>query len=863
MPTSAHNYAIQFRKNVSDKYIIYNSLFAALPYSGVANVGALLPILLQTCEEGFSKDKSPIEIVDYFFKQHTYVETEKEKLDHLFKYVQYMERQVVLFDAIEDAAFASVNEVDGIGSLKALLRDAEFLDNTDALKKKLEKFKVRLVLTAHPTQFYPANVLGIIHDMGESIGKNDFNTINQYIQQLGLTPFFNKKQPTPTDEALTLMWYLENIFYHSIGNIYSSIVRDVFNNQYDGENPFIELGFWPGGDRDGNPFVNAATTLNVAKALRSSIIVCYYRDVRKLKRKLTFSGVDILVNELEASLYENVFRPDEAKPITTNEIIDCLSKIKNIIIEGDYSLYLSRLEGLMHKVKLFGTHFASLDIRQDSRIHHAVLMDVHQTLFQQDGKGILPSDYNALNSEAKINVLANIAGQINPTDFKETITKDTLESIYAITTVQKMNGIPGCHRYIISNCQSAINVMELYALCRLCGWDTHLSNLDIVPLFETIEDLTNAEEIMSILYNNPLYKIHLQNRQAQQPIMLGFSDGTKDGGYLQANWSIYKAKETLTKISRANSIVVKFFDGRGGPPSRGGGKTHQFYASMGNQIENEEIQLTVQGQTITSNFGTIQSAQFNIEQLLSAGISNEISANAKLQLSEKNRELLEELGHISYVSYQQLKQNPLFLPYLQKFSPLNYYGKSNIASRPTKRGLKNELSFSDLRAIPFVGSWSQLKQNVPGYYGVGTALQVLKEKGLWNEVTSLFNTSAFFRTLVDNSMMSMVKSNFAITKYVENDPVFNEFRQIIKDEFILTTQLYLELNKCNSLMEKDTLAKHSILLRDRIVLPLLTIQQYALCKVQESTIDPNLKEAYEKLVTRTMFGVINAARNSA
>jgi phosphoenolpyruvate carboxylase len=443
------------------------------------------------------------------------------------------------------------------------------------------------------------------------------------------------------------------------------------------------------------------------------------------------------------------------------------------------------------------------------------------------------------------------------------MTKDTLESIYAITTVQKMNGIAGCHRYIISNCQSAMNVMELYALCRLCGWDTHLSNLDIVPLFETIEDLTNAEQIMSILYNNPLYKTHLQHRQAQQPIMLGFSDGTKDGGYLQANWSIYKAKETLTKISRANSIVVKFFDGRGGPPSRGGGKTHQFYASMGDQIENEEIQLTVQGQTITSNFGTIQSAQFNIEQLLSAGISNEIFANAKLQLSEKNRELLEELGHISYVSYQQLKENPLFLPYLQKFSPLNYYGKSNIASRPTKRGLKNELSFSDLRAIPFVGSWSQLKQNVPGYYGVGTALQVLKEKGLWDDVVSLFNTSAFFRTLVDNSMMSMVKSNFAITKYVENDEKFNAFRQIIKDEFILTTQLYLELNKCNSLMEKDTLSKHSILLRDRIVLPLLTIQQYALCKVQESNIDPGLKEAYEKLVTRTMFGVINAARNSA
>ena len=863
MTTSSHNYAIQFRKNVSDKYIIYNSLFAALPYSGVANVGALLPILLQTCEEGFSKDKSPIEIIDYFFKQHTYVESEKEKLDHLFKYVQYIERQVVLFDAIEDAAFTSVNEVDGIGSLKALIRDAQFLDNSEVLKKKLEKFKVRLVLTAHPTQFYPANVLGIIHDMGESIGKNDFNTINQYIQQLGLTPFFNKKQPTPTDEALTLMWYLENIFYHSVGNIYSTIVREVFDNKYDGENPFIELGFWPGGDRDGNPFVNAETTLNVAKALRSSIIVCYYRDVRKLKRKLTFSGVDVLVSELEAILYENVFRPDEAKPISALEIIERLTKIKKIIIDNNYSLYLSRLESLIHKVKLFGTHFASLDIRQDSRIHHSVLMDVHQTLLQQNGKGILPTEYNELSNLEQMKILASLAGQLNPADFKETITKDTLESIYAISSVQKMNGIQGCHRYIISNCQSAINVMELYALFKLCGWESNLKNIDIVPLFETIEDLSNAEDIMSILYNDPLYKTHLQYRQLQQPIMLGFSDGTKDGGYLQANWSIYKAKETLTKISRSNNIVVKFFDGRGGPPSRGGGKTHQFYASMSNQIENEEIQLTVQGQTITSNFGTIQSAQFNIEQLLSAGISNEIFANAKLQLTEKNRAILEELGHISYVTYQQLKEHPQFLSYLQKYSPLNYYGKSNIASRPTKRGVKNELSLSDLRAIPFVGSWSQLKQNVPGYFGVGTALQVLKEKGLWNEVVSLFSNSAFFRTLIDNSMMSMVKSNFAITKYIENDAQFKAFRQIIKDEFTLTTQLYLELNKCNSLMEKDTLAKHSILLRDRIVLPSLTIQQYALGKLQDPTIEPSLREAYEKLVTRTMFGVINAARNSA
>ena len=828
-------------------------MFAALPYSGIANVGALLPIMLQTCEEGYTKSKSPTEIIDYFFKQHTAVASEKEKIDHLFKYVQYMERQVVLFDAIEDAAFTSVNDIEGAGSLKALIREASFSGKTQALKNKLKDFKVRIVLTAHPTQFYPANVLGIIHDMGDAIGKNDYHTINQYIQQLGLTPFFNKKQPSPTDEAQTLMWYLENVFYNAVGNIYDTIVRDVFDNDYEAANPFIELGFWPGGDRDGNPFVNASTTIKVAQLLRSSSIVCYYRDVRKLKRKLTFGGVDTILNNLEARLYENVFRPEDSNPISSEEIIRSLTTIRQKLINEDHSLYLNRLESLLNKVKIFGTHFASLDIRQDSRVHHAVLMDL----------GVLPNNYSSLSDADKIKLLGSIEGKINPADYTETITKDTIESIYAIQAVQEMNGEAGCHRYIISNCQTAVNVMELYALIRLCGMDQHISNIDIVPLFETIDDLAASEKIMDTLYQDPIYATHLQARKNQQPIMLGFSDGTKDGGYLQANWGIYKAKEVLTAISRKNNIIVSFFDGRGGPPSRGGGKTHQFYASMGNQIENKEIQLTVQGQTITSTFGTIQSAQYNLEQLLSAGVSHELFSDARLQMSAQDRLILEELGNISYATYQQLKESPLFLPYLQKFSPLNYYSKSNIASRPAKRGAGNTLKFEDLRAIPFVGSWSQLKQNVPGYYGVGTALQVLKEKGLWKEVQSLFNNIAFFRTLIDNSMMSMVKSNFAITKYIDNDPQYKDIWNNIKEEFLLTTQLYLELSGGKSLMESDTVGKHSILLRDRIVLPLLTIQQYALGKMQELTVESDAKNAYEKLLTRTMFGIINAARNSA
>ena len=369
---------------------------------------------------------------------------------------------------------------------------------------------------------------------------------------------------------------------------------------------------------------------------------------------------------------------------------------------------------------------------------------------------------------------------------------------------------------------------------------------------------------MEQLYQHPVYKKHLQNRDNHQTVMVGFSDGTKDGGYLQANWSIYKAKETLTSISRKYGISVKFFDGRGGPPSRGGGKSNRFYASMGNNIENEEIQLTIQGQTITSNFGTIQSSQFNLEQLLSAGIANELFPHLRMQLSEKHRELLDTLSATGYKVYQDFKSNPLFLSYLQELSPLNFYSKTNIASRPSKRGSGQDLKFEDLRAVPFVGSWSQIKQNVPGFFGVGSALRQAKENGDWDQVKEMYQKVLFFRTLIDNSMMSMLKSFLPLTQHYAYDKKFGEFWQMINKEFNETKELLLDLTTTSALMEDDQTGRASILMRDRIVLPLLTIQQYALCKIKDhQNEDDEMKKVYENLITRSMFGIINAGRNSA
>jgi phosphoenolpyruvate carboxylase len=513
-------------------------------------------------------------------------------------------------------------------------------------------------------------------------------------------------------------------------------------------------------------------------------------------------------------------------------------------------------------VRIFGFHFATLDIRQDSRVHHQAFTQIVKDL-QNTGDTTFPKNYEHLSEEEQIEILAVVKGSIDPKILTDTISISTIESMLALKEIQLRNGERGANRYIISNNQTALNMMEAFAMLNLCGFENELP-VDVIPLFETVEDLQNAEEVMRTLYTNRTYRYHLEKRKNKQTIMLGFSDGTKDGGYLMANWGIFKAKEALTKISRAFDIEVIFFDGRGGPPARGGGKTHQFYASLGPTIEDKEIQLTVQGQTISSNFGTKNSSQYNLEQLLSSGIKNDLFT--KNQLNDQHRELIEDMAEISYNTYVDFKEHPKFLPYLEKMSTLKYYAKTNIGSRPSKRGGSDKLDFSALRAIPFVGSWSQLKQNVPGFFGVGTALKKYEDADRFDEIIEFYNASDFFKTLLENSMMSLTKSFFELTAYMAEDEEFGEFWKLIYEEYKTTKRLLLKLTGHTELMENFPVGKASIEIREQIVLPLLTIQQFALKQIQELQAGEEHKEkieVFEKMVMRSLFGNINASRNSA
>jgi phosphoenolpyruvate carboxylase len=848
----------KYRNEVGIRFQLYNSLFTSLPFHRIEKTGILLSLLSNNCEEGYKKNLSPIRIIDEFFSRHTSYANEKDRTDLLFRFVQYLERQVVLFDALEDASFREVNDINGVGTLKHI--ETEVLQNNkeDELAKKLKDFSIRLVLTAHPTQFYPGSVLGIINDLARALSENNTNLINTYLQQLGKTPFFKKKKPTPYDEAVSLIWYLENVFYTAAGRILSTL-KSQFADVVHKQNPVIRMGFWPGGDRDGNPFVTTDTTIQVADALRGSIIKCYYMEVRRLKRRLTFAGVDTLLSELENKLYTNLFIPGLKTRLTKEEILQTLEEIRQIIILQHNGLFLHTVNSLINKIEVFGLHFASLDIRQDSSIHSQVL----ETL---EAKGALPSGYSNMTEQKKIDVLSSIKSGADPGLLDEPLHRDTIASINCIKTIQQYNGPDGCNRYVISHCNSALNAMEVFGLFLLSGWKAEEMNIDIVPLFETIDDLNAAAEVMRTLYTNTTYKEHLARRKNRQTIMLGFSDGTKDGGYMMANWGIYKAKEQLTAISREHDVEVVFFDGRGGPPSRGGGKTHKFYASMGQNISNEEIQLTIQGQTVSSNFGTIDSAQYNMEQLLNAGITNDLFSPLTSTFTAEEDKLLQELSELSYESYKGLRDHPYLADYLLQASPLRFYSETNIGSRPAKRGTSSGLTLKDLRAIPFAGSWSQLKQNVTGFYGVGSAMKKIEEQGKFNDVKDLYKKSLFFKTLLDNCEMAMLKSYFPLTSYLNKHKQFGEIWQMIFDEYELTRQYVARLSGHTELMADYPVDQMSIQMRERIVLPLLTIQQYALTKIremEEQLVTAPIKETYEKLAMRCSFGIINAGRNSA
>ncbi len=909
-----------FHQQVGMKFQIYNGLFLNLPFPDVKSSGILLPVFSEFCRNGLEAGGSPLELVEEFFEKRVGAESFKDIKDDLFRFLRLTERQVVLFDALEDAAFTRFVDTQGPGSIKDILNRIERLEQVDEYQNFLEEYRVRVVLTAHPTQFYTDQVLGILSDLVDSLDRSDINEINNLLLQMGNTRFKKQQKPSPLDEAHSLMWTLENVMFEVIPGLHAQLTGDICPDREAALSMpgIVELGFWPGGDRDGNPFVSPDITRQVGTNLRRSILGLYIRELKALSRRLTFDGVmerlQSIIDRLGNTLDPVQQVLDSQKPYreesgekqvfvvevsdegyhSAEQLISDLLELRSIVISRHRSLFIELLENLIYQVRCFGFHFASLDIRQDSGVHSELVAK----LFSRIAEGKLGSkamaetlagekSYEELDEMRRLDLINSLADSISAMDprrrrelyksFLDGITdeveRDCLMSFPVIREIQTRNGEIGAHRYIISHSERASHILEVWLLAVISGYEPEILPLDIVPLFETVDDLHHAPDIMSALYKFPAYAEHLKQRGKRQHIMLGFSDGTKDGGYVTANWEIYLAKEALTKISAGRGVRVLFFDGRGGPPARGGGNTHKFYRSLGRTIDSRSIQLTLQGQTISSSYGTEDLAAYNLGQIVSAGIENNLFPSETADIKPEDRELIDELSKLANKRYLELRNHPQFIPYLEQRTPLKYYGRTNIGSRPSRRNAA--LSLDSLRAIPFVGAWSQMKQNVPGYFGLGTALKTLVDKGYGAQIENLYHSSLFFRTLMENSMQSLSKSYFPLTGYLEQDKDFGEFYRILKGEAHITREMLRSISGQKNLLEIDPVIRESIALRESMILPVTVIQQYALQKLRQLHSADNEKsgkyldadrqrqeEILEKLIIKSLMASINASRNS-
>ncbi len=859
----------RYRDEVSLKYELYNGLFLGLPFQEVRRTGILLPLFSDRARTQLSRGTPPESIVEDFLNEQELTDS-AERLDLLFRFIQLVERQVVLFDALEESAFGRIIDVEGTGTLNETLERIMKAERYPELTEAVDQFRVRVVLTAHPTQFYPSRVLGIITDLSEALLANDVSRIYDYLLQLGKTRFGNREKPTPMDEAKSLLWYLEHVFYETAPSVHGRIATAVGHTAREAlrVKPVVELGFWPGGDRDGNPFVDAQTTFDVALMLRSSILTLYLHDVQDLSRRLTFDGAIerllVIQQRLQSMLAGTCDVDDTPAYSTAHALEKDLVELWDHLHDQHEGLFAAELEAVIWRVRVFGFHFATLDLRQDSRIHRRAVTRV---------AGIAPNTAlderwdqleHALQTE-QFPSLPEITSRLTVDD--DPVLADTVASLRTAQEIQQLSGSRALHRYIISNTQSASDILEVLYLCRCAGYPADGIGLDVLPLFETVNDLQNAESILERLYNSSVYRRHLASRDNVQQIMLGFSDGTKDGGYVTANWLIYTTREAIARQADRYGIRVIFFEGRGGPPARGGGKTHQFYRGMDRRTAGEEIHLTVQGQTITANFGTPESARYNLEQLVTAGLETRLLAEDYRPFTDDERHLLNRLSDLSLDAYQSLKQHPQFLPYLEHMTPLKLYGDANNASRPTSRSTSDQLRLEDLRAIPFVGAWSQMKQNIPGFFGFGRALQKLLDEGEHESLRQLFRQHLFFRTLVENSMQSISKANFDITRYLAHDERYGALWRSLEEELHVTKNALLDITESASLLPSDSTTRQSITLREQIVLPVLTIQQYALSRLRANDVTKTEpagveQDAMKKLVVKSMAAIINAGRNA-
>jgi len=687
------------------------------------------------------------------------------------------------------------------------------------LQLVLDDIEIEPVLTAHPTEAKRRAILYHLNELSLNWKKKD-----EILETLWQTEEVRQQAISPLDEVDTALFYFNHSIFRTIPNFYDNFDK-ILSKYYPAvkrKNEFLTFASWAGGDRDGNPFVTESVSVEAILRHYRAANSFYISECRKLLLELTQSDVnEILDVEYTKKNKTTVYQPYE---VFRNDIADLINLLKNE--SYSHESFIRRLE------------------------------KIRKNLLKQNAVRSANGRIKKLIIQAKV-----FKKYLAALDFRDHSSKldnaqdDLINEFKTINVIQSKFGVSAAKRFILSMTRNSDDILKLFKL----AYQTGTKEIDIVPLFETIHDLENATKVLTECWSDKGYMAHLRRRGYIQEVMVGYSDSNKDGGYLAANWFLYRAQRELSKLADKYVIKLRFFHGKGGTIDRGGGSSYRSLRAQPHAVHGGRIRITEQGEVISLKYSNPAIAQRNLEQLTSAVLAVQALNEEKITYPQYWYDVMDFLAKFSLQSYQKLVyQTPEFNEFFWQATPIDLIEHLRLGSRPSRRNTSGDIK--QLRAIPWVFSWTQTRYLISAWYGIGTAIEEyikMNKDGIF-VLCKMYAAWPFFKSIIDNAELSLSKVDLAIaakySKLVKSETVRNKIHNQIEDEYTRSKKFILKIKNQKRLLESQKVLNQSINLRNPFIDPLNVLQIHYL-KIWRESEESKRTELMRRILSLTVKGI--------
>lgn len=795
-------------------------------------------------------------------------------------------------------------------------------DNTspEIIKEVLHKLEIIPVFTAHPTEATRQTMLRKFSSISRILIKRElYNLTKEEIQKLQknlqteITLLWQSNEirfhkVTIQDEIQRGLFFFKEVLYHVIPDFYLRLEKPLINNYLlpITTKKILSFGSWIGGDRDGHPFVTVEITKETLLNNKKEIISLYCEDLNNLYESMSSSlnfiscskpfleSIEKDRYELGIGLTDGVLR--DPTEIYRSKLYLMYNRLQNIIsVKGKIynshvefyndvnlmfeSLMLNKgaviaedkIKQLLRKISTFGFHLASLDIRQNA-------LNIKNAVSEIIKNAEVENNFLKLDESNKIKLLTDLILQSRPLTGSNSAlseqSKKIIEELAIIKWGKENIGEEACNDYIISNSSCESDVLTVLLLAKETGLINVSNNkilksdFDILPLFETVEDLQNSSLIMKNLFTNEAYSQHLFNRKKKQKVMIGYSDSNKDGGIFTSNYELYKTQKLLKTLFAEHSVELILFHGRGGSISRGGGPLNQSILAQPPGTIEGKIKITEQGEMISSKYLLPEVAINSLELAASAVLLStaKTKRDKSIDKFEIYNSIFDKISDKAFNHYRNLINHKYFIKYFREVTPIDIIEQIEIGSRPPSRKKGNDIRA--LRAIPWVFAWTQNRQTISGWYGFGTAMQFVIDEGFtsWKELSRAYNEWEFFKVMIDNIEMVLLKTDMIIgneyVKLCSNKKAANEIFTLIKNEYDLSCNAIEKLTGEENLLDQNKSLQRSILLRNPYIDPISFVQVEFISQFRKKNLKKGEKEKMLSLLRATVNGIASGIKNT-